>query len=74
MPLLLLLALLYSSQATGPKVTLKVKLTEVFQAKVSQDSSFLDLLQKICLLLRLPPGANMTLHHKGSPHHLTCRT
>ncbi|XP_005087681.1 surfactant-associated protein 2 [Mesocricetus auratus] len=71
--LLLLLALLDSSHAAGPKVTLKVKLTEAFRAKASQDASFLDMLQKICILLHLPPGANMTLHHKGPPHHLTCR-
>ncbi|XP_076772919.1 surfactant-associated protein 2 isoform X5 [Arvicanthis niloticus] len=57
----------------GPKVTLQVKLTEAFQAKASQDSSALDMLQKICLLLRLPSGTNVTLHHKGPPlHHLTC--
>ncbi|CAH6790140.1 surfactant-associated protein 2 [Phodopus roborovskii] len=74
MPLFLLLVLLNSSHATGPKVTLKVKLREAFQAKVSQDSSLLHMLQKICILLHLPPGANMTLHHKGPPHHLTCRT
>ncbi|XP_059099840.1 surfactant-associated protein 2 [Peromyscus eremicus] len=73
-PLFLLLTLLSSAWATGPKVTLKVKLTEAFQAKASQDSSFLDMLQKICLLLHLPSGTNMTLHHKGPPHHLTCRT
>ncbi|OBS74586.1 hypothetical protein A6R68_14864 [Neotoma lepida] len=46
MPLFLLLALLSSTHATGPKVTLKVKLMEAFQAKASQDSSFLDMLQK----------------------------
>lgn len=33
----------------GPKVTLKVKLRESFQAKASQDSSFLDTLQKVVL-------------------------
>nr|XP_048296788.1 surfactant-associated protein 2 isoform X2 [Myodes glareolus] len=58
----------------GSKVILKVKLAEVFQAKASQDSSFLGMLEKICLLLHLPSGTNMTLHHKGPPHHLTCRT
>ncbi|XP_036032188.1 surfactant-associated protein 2 [Onychomys torridus] len=73
-PLFLILTLLSSTCATGPKVTLKVKLTEAFQAKASQDSSFLDVLQKICLLLHLPSGTNMTLHHKGPSHHLTCRT
>lgn len=31
----------------GPKVILKVKLAEVFQAKASQDSSFLGMLQKV---------------------------
>lgn len=33
----------------GPKVILKVKLAEVFQAKASQDSSFLGMLQKVVL-------------------------
>ncbi|XP_031203254.1 surfactant-associated protein 2 [Mastomys coucha] len=70
--LFFLLALLSSSHA-GPKVTLQVKLTEAFRAKASQDSSALDMLQKICLLLQLPAGTNVTLHHKGPPHHLTCR-
>ncbi|XP_076772916.1 surfactant-associated protein 2 isoform X2 [Arvicanthis niloticus] len=29
--------------------------------------------EQICLLLRLPSGTNVTLHHKGPPlHHLTC--
>ncbi|XP_052018932.1 surfactant-associated protein 2 [Apodemus sylvaticus] len=72
MCLFLLLALLSSSHA-GSKVTLQVKLTEAFQAKTSQDSCALDTLQKICLLLHLPAGTNVTLHHKGPPHHLTCR-
>ncbi|XP_021041381.1 surfactant-associated protein 2 [Mus caroli] len=72
MRLFLLLALLSSSQA-GPKVTLQVKLTEAFQAKTSQISSALDMLQKICLLLHLPSGTNVTLLHKGPPHFLTCR-
>ncbi|XP_028642196.1 surfactant-associated protein 2 [Grammomys surdaster] len=73
MSLFLFLALLSSSHA-GPKVTLQVKLTKAFQANVSQDSSALDMLQKICLLLHLPSGTNVTLHYKGpSPHHLTCR-
>ncbi|XP_038200092.1 surfactant-associated protein 2 [Arvicola amphibius] len=74
MPLFLLLALLNSLHATGPKVILKVKLAEVFPAKASQDPSFLGMLQKICLFLHLPSGTNMTLHHKGPPHHLICRT
>ncbi|XP_021073096.1 surfactant-associated protein 2 [Mus pahari] len=72
MRLFLLLVLLSSSHA-GPKVTLQVKLTESFQAKTSQDSSALDVLQKICLFLHLPAGTNVTLHHKGPPHYLTCR-
>ncbi|XP_057650609.1 surfactant-associated protein 2 [Chionomys nivalis] len=74
MPLFFLLALLDISHVSGPKVILKVKLAEVFQPTASQDSSFLGMLQKICLLLHLPSGTNMTLHHKGPPHHLTCRT
>ncbi|EDL86760.1 rCG41804 [Rattus norvegicus] len=73
MCLFLLLTLLCSSLAGPTKVTLQVKLTEASQAKTSQDSGFLDMLQKICLLLHLSPGTNVTLHHKGPPHHLTCR-
>uniref|UniRef100_A0A8C6RKI2 Surfactant associated 2 n=2 Tax=Nannospalax galili TaxID=1026970 RepID=A0A8C6RKI2_NANGA len=71
--LFLLLAPLSSSLATGPRVTLQVKLKEAFRAKASQDSSFPELLQKLCLLLQLPSGTNVTLYQTGPRHHLTCR-
>ncbi|XP_055453020.1 surfactant-associated protein 2 [Psammomys obesus] len=71
--LFLLLVLLSSSCAAGPKVILQVKLTEASQAKASQDSRFPNVLQKICYLLHLPPGTNVTLHHKGPSHSLSCR-
>ncbi|XP_051009553.1 surfactant-associated protein 2 [Acomys russatus] len=71
MHLCLLLALLSISHAIGPKVTLQVKLTEAFQA---QDSVFkMNMLEKICVALHLPPGTDVTLHHTGPPYHLTCR-
>ncbi|XP_008824518.1 surfactant-associated protein 2-like, partial [Nannospalax galili] len=57
----------------GPRVTLQVKLKEAFRAKASQDSSFPELLQKLCLLLQLPSGTNVTLYQTGPRHHLTCR-
>ncbi|XP_042540072.1 surfactant-associated protein 2 [Dipodomys spectabilis] len=72
LPLFLLLSLLTSSHATGPTATLQVKL-KTFLANVSHDSSFLDLPGKLCLLLHLPSGTNVTLHHKGPPHHFTCK-
>ncbi|XP_021506959.1 surfactant-associated protein 2 [Meriones unguiculatus] len=68
--LFLLLVLLSSSCAAGPKVILQGKLTEASQA--SQDSGFPSVLQKICRLLHLPPGTNVTLHHKGPSHRLSC--
>ncbi|XP_004847101.1 surfactant-associated protein 2 [Heterocephalus glaber] len=71
--LFFLLALLGSSRGTGPSVTLKVKLKEASQASVSHDSSLLELLRKLCLLLCLPSGTNVTLHHKGPRHHLICK-
>nr|XP_004672019.1 surfactant-associated protein 2 [Jaculus jaculus] len=72
LPLFLLLVLLSSSQATGPGITLQVKLKEIFQAKASHNSGFQEVLTKLCLLLHLPSGTNITLHHKGPPHHLIC--
>ncbi|XP_003128352.1 surfactant-associated protein 2 [Sus scrofa] len=73
LPLVLLLTLLGSSQGTGPGMTLRLKLKETFLADSSYDSSFLELLEKLCLLLHLPSGTNVTLHQAGSLHHVTCR-
>lgn len=72
LPLFLLLALLGGSQGTGPSMTLRVKLKEPVQASVALDSSFAELLRKLCLILRLPSGTNVTLHCEGPRHHLTC--
>ncbi|XP_048205180.1 surfactant-associated protein 2 [Perognathus longimembris pacificus] len=57
---------------SGPTATLQVKLKKPFLANVSRDSSFLELPRKLCLLLHLPSGTNVTLHQKGAPHHFTC--
>ncbi|XP_008057156.1 surfactant-associated protein 2 [Carlito syrichta] len=72
LPLVLLLTLLGSSHGTGPGMTLQLKLKESFLANSSYDSSFLELLEKFCLLLHLPSGTNITLLHAGSPHHVVC--
>ncbi|XP_047651996.1 surfactant-associated protein 2 [Phacochoerus africanus] len=73
LPLVLLLTLLGSSQGTGPGMSLRLKLKETFLADSSYDSSFLELLEKLCLLLHLPSGTNVTLHQAGSLHRVTCR-
>ncbi|XP_053459017.1 surfactant-associated protein 2 [Nycticebus coucang] len=70
--LILLLTLLCSSCGTGPSMTLQLKLQKSFLANFSDDSSFLELFKKLCLLLHLPSGTNITLHHAGSPHHSIC--
>ncbi|XP_036103816.1 surfactant-associated protein 2 [Molossus molossus] len=72
LPLFLLLSLLGSSQGTGPGMGLRLTLKGSFLANSSCDSSSLELLKKLCLLLRLPPGTNVTLHQAGSPH-ITCK-
>ncbi|KAB1261851.1 Surfactant-associated protein 2 [Camelus dromedarius] len=69
--LFLFLTLLGSSQGTG--MTLQLKLKDSFLANSSYDSSFLKLLEKLCLLLHLPSGTNVTLHHSGSLHHVICK-
>ncbi|XP_008573568.1 PREDICTED: surfactant-associated protein 2 [Galeopterus variegatus] len=71
--LFLLLTLLGSSHGTGPGMTLQLKLKESFLVNSSYDSTFLELLAKVCLLLHLPSGTNITLHHAGPPHHVTCK-
>ncbi|XP_037374541.1 surfactant-associated protein 2 [Talpa occidentalis] len=73
LPLFLLLILLSSSHGTGPGMTLQLKLKESFFANSPYDSSFQELLEKLCLLLHLPTGTNVTLHHAGSPHHVLCK-
>ncbi|KAL2791540.1 surfactant-associated protein 2 precursor [Daubentonia madagascariensis] len=70
--LVLLMTLLGGSCGTGPSMTLQLKLKESFLANFSYDSSFLELLKKLCLLLHLPSGTNVTLHHARSPHHVVC--
>ncbi|XP_006875743.1 PREDICTED: surfactant-associated protein 2 [Chrysochloris asiatica] len=72
LPLFLLLPLLSSSHETGPGMTLQLRLKESFPQN-SYDSSFLVLLEKLCLLLQLPPGTNVTLHHARSSQHITCK-
>uniref|UniRef100_A0A8C2RCC9 Surfactant-associated protein 2 n=1 Tax=Capra hircus TaxID=9925 RepID=A0A8C2RCC9_CAPHI len=67
LPLVLLLTLV------RPGMTLHLKLKNSLLANSSQDSSFLDFLQKFCLLLHLPLGTNVTLHQAGSSQHATCR-
>ncbi|XP_036290388.1 surfactant-associated protein 2 [Pipistrellus kuhlii] len=71
LPLFLLLALLGSSQGAGPGLALRLKLKDSSLANASYDSSFLELLQKLCLLLRLPPGTGMAPRQAGA-HHVTC--
>uniref|UniRef100_G1DFR1 Surfactant-associated protein 2 n=1 Tax=Capra hircus TaxID=9925 RepID=G1DFR1_CAPHI len=73
LPLVLLLTLVSISQGAGPGMTLHLKLKNSLLANSSQDSSFLDFLQKFCLLPQLPPGTNVTLHQAGSSQHATCR-
>ncbi|XP_003789313.1 surfactant-associated protein 2 [Otolemur garnettii] len=70
--LILLLTLLGNSCGTGPGMTLQLKLKKSSLANFSYDSSFLELLKKLCLLLHLPSRTNITLHHAGSPHHSIC--
>ncbi|XP_044113177.1 surfactant-associated protein 2 isoform X3 [Neovison vison] len=72
MPFFLFLTLLGSSQGTGPGMILQLKLKDSFLANFSYDSNFLELLEKLCFLLHLPSGTNVTLHHSGSPLHVTC--
>ncbi|KAM9740172.1 surfactant-associated protein 2 isoform 1-T1 [Dama dama] len=57
----------------GPGMTLQLKLKNSLLANSSYNSSFLDFLQKFCLLLHLPLGTNVTLHQAGSSQHVTCR-
>nr|BBG43763.1 surfactant associated 2 [Pseudorca crassidens] len=71
--LFILLTLLASSQGTGSEMTLQLKMKDSFLANSSYNSSFLGLLEKLCSLLHLPSGTNVTLHHAGSPHHVTCK-
>uniref|UniRef100_A0A8C9UST5 Surfactant associated 2 n=1 Tax=Spermophilus dauricus TaxID=99837 RepID=A0A8C9UST5_SPEDA len=73
LPLFLFLALLGSSYGAGPSVTLQMKLKASFLANVSRDSSFPELLKKLCLLLHLPSETNVTLHHEGTPHNFICK-
>nr|XP_020764583.1 surfactant-associated protein 2 [Odocoileus virginianus texanus] len=73
LPLVLLLTLVGSSQGAGPGMTLQLKLKNSLLANSSYNSSFLDFLQKFCLLLHLPVGTNVTLHQAGSSQHVTCR-
>ncbi|XP_032280671.1 surfactant-associated protein 2 [Halichoerus grypus] len=73
MPFFLFLTLLGSSQGTGPGMTLQLKLKDSFLTNFSYESSFLELLEKLCLLLYLPSGTNVTLHHAGSPRHVICK-
>ncbi|TKC35217.1 hypothetical protein EI555_011132 [Monodon monoceros] len=54
-------------------MTLQLKMKDSFLSNSSYDSSFLGLLKKLCSLLHLPSGTNVTLHHAGSPHHVTCK-
>ncbi|XP_007949658.1 surfactant-associated protein 2 [Orycteropus afer afer] len=72
LPLFLFLTIFSSSYGTGPSMTLQLRLKESLPGNSSSDSSFLGLLKKLCLLLHLPPGTNITLHHAGSPWHVTC--
>ncbi|XP_024413463.2 surfactant-associated protein 2 [Desmodus rotundus] len=71
--LFLLLTLLGSSHGTGPGVTLQLKLKRSFLANSPYGSSSLELLEKLCLLLHLPSGTNITLNQAGSPQHITCK-
>ncbi|XP_014687786.3 surfactant-associated protein 2 [Equus asinus] len=73
LPLFLLLTFLGSSHGAGPGMTLQLKLKDSFLANVSYDSSFLEFLEKLCLLFHLPSGTNVTLHRAGCPHHVICR-
>ncbi|KAF3815236.1 hypothetical protein GH733_016618 [Mirounga leonina] len=73
MPFFLFLTLLGSSQGTGPGMTLQLKLKDSFLTNFSYESSFLELLEKLCLLLHLPSGTNVTLHHAGSPRYVICK-
>ncbi|XP_004695444.1 PREDICTED: surfactant-associated protein 2 [Condylura cristata] len=73
LPLFLLLTLLGSSRGTGPGMTLQLKLKDSFLANSTYDSSFQELLEKLCLLLHLPSGTNVTLRHSRSPHHVICK-
>ncbi|XP_037699099.1 surfactant-associated protein 2 [Choloepus didactylus] len=73
LPVFLLLTLLGSSRGAGPGMTLQLKLKESFLGNFSYDSSFLELLEKLCLLLHLPSGTNVTLHRAGSRQHISCK-
>ncbi|XP_036902789.1 surfactant-associated protein 2 [Sturnira hondurensis] len=70
--LFLLLTLFGSSHGTGPGMTLQLKLKCSFLANSPCDSSSLELLKKLCLLLHLPSRTNVTLSQAGPPQHITC--
>ncbi|XP_035879666.1 surfactant-associated protein 2 isoform X2 [Phyllostomus discolor] len=69
--LFLLLTFLGSSHGTG--MTLQVKLKYSYLANSPYDSSSLELLKKLCLLLHLPSRTNVTLSQAGSAQHITCK-
>ncbi|KAF6116105.1 surfactant associated 2 [Phyllostomus discolor] len=71
--LFLLLTFLGSSHGTGPGMTLQVKLKYSYLANSPYDSSSLELLKKLCLLLHLPSRTNVTLSQAGSAQHITCK-
>ncbi|KAF6365303.1 surfactant associated 2 [Rhinolophus ferrumequinum] len=73
LPLFLLLTILGSAHGTGPGMILQLQLKDSFLANSSYESSFLELLQKLCLLLHLPSGTNVTLRQPGSPLHVICK-
>ncbi|XP_007532378.1 surfactant-associated protein 2 [Erinaceus europaeus] len=73
LPLFLFLTLLSTSYGTGPGMILQLKLKDSFPANSSYGYDFMRLLEKLCLLLDLHSGTNVTLHHAGSLHHVTCK-
>ncbi|XP_075409940.1 surfactant-associated protein 2 [Tenrec ecaudatus] len=74
LPIFLLLTLLGGSHGTGPSMTVQLRLKQSAPGNSSYGSTFLGWLEKLCLLLHLPPGTNVTLHRGGAPQRITCNS
>ncbi|XP_027732543.1 surfactant-associated protein 2 isoform X3 [Vombatus ursinus] len=72
MLLFLLLILPNKPQGTGPRTLMHLKLKDSFPGNFSRVPHFQEFLEKVCHLLNLPLGTNITLRSPGSPHHVTC--
>ncbi|XP_074046251.1 surfactant-associated protein 2 [Macrotis lagotis] len=72
MLLFLLLIQPNKPQETGSRTIMHLKLQDAFSGNLSQVPHSQEFLEKVCHLLKLPLGTNITLRSPGSPHHVTC--